>query len=327
MNISLPKIYLIMLVGLITVSSSCQVPLQEKATPHLPTSTATRALPTSTQAVTPTYTLTATPTPTPPRSPSATQRPYELLVSTAFYETQIPALPSAQARALVLDLFKTNAGCKLPCWWGITPGETEWSMARPFLAQFATGFYQGDLKYHVEQGVRYPITYVGVSYDVNGEPYAGTLFYLKSNIIESIQTDSIGTDINYRLHQLLSAYGQPDQVLLFIAHVPIDPLPANLVLIYGDFLAYYELRVDKRDEQGNLWICPTAIGPRLWMWSPENKPTKEAIREFTLGADPPRSRQLQSIEKVTNLTVNAFYELFKEFKHNNCVQTPESIWP
>lgn len=287
----------------------------------------TRSLPNSTQTLTPIFTSTATHTLTPTPSASVTRKPYTYLVSTAFYITKTPTLSLAQANALVLDLLETNAGCQLPCWWGIVPGETKWPVARAFLAQVAVGIFQGDLKYYVEQEVRYPITYFGVSYNVNGKS-AGALFYLKNNIINSIKTGPSGTDINYRLHQFLSRYGRPDQVLLSIAHVPIEPLPVNLVLVYEEgFLAYYELEVSKLDDQGYFWICPTTTGPELWMWDSANEPSTNDVREFVFGADPPRHRQLQPIEKATNLTIDAFYEQFKELKPNNCLQTSESIWP
>jgi hypothetical protein len=42
--------------------------------------------------------------------------------------TPLPAVPPATADAIVEDLLKNNAGCRLPCWWGVVPGETQWSI-------------------------------------------------------------------------------------------------------------------------------------------------------------------------------------------------------
>lgn len=51
----------------------------------------------------PTPTATATPRPTLANSP-------------------LPTLPPNEAQALVLELLEHNAGCRLPCWWGFSPG-------------------------------------------------------------------------------------------------------------------------------------------------------------------------------------------------------------
>src|SRR5688572_13990138 len=44
-----------------------------------------------------------------------------------------PTMTTDEAKRLVRDLLENNAGCKLPCWWGITPGKTTWSEARQIL--------------------------------------------------------------------------------------------------------------------------------------------------------------------------------------------------
>ena len=43
---------------------------------------------------------------------------------------QSPAPVSTLSEQEMLTLLQTNAGCELPCWWGITPGITPWSEAR-----------------------------------------------------------------------------------------------------------------------------------------------------------------------------------------------------
>ena len=39
----------------------------------------------------------------------------------------LPTLAADKAEMQVLELLNHNAGCRLPCWWGISPGITSWS--------------------------------------------------------------------------------------------------------------------------------------------------------------------------------------------------------
>jgi hypothetical protein len=36
--------------------------------------------------------------------------------------------------------YETNGGCKLPCYWGITPGETSWDVASMFVSSIGALF-------------------------------------------------------------------------------------------------------------------------------------------------------------------------------------------
>jgi len=102
-----------------------QKPFQE-GRPGVETQTST-PLPAS-ATPTPSLTPTLTPTPTSTSTPTPTATPTL---------TPLPTLPLQDAKNLVQELFETNRGCLLPCWWGITPGQTTWGEARQFLEQFA----------------------------------------------------------------------------------------------------------------------------------------------------------------------------------------------
>ena len=56
-------------------------------------------------------------------------------------KTWTPTLSSEQQMTQVSDLLTNNGGCKLPCWWGIMPGETSWANAENILAPLAYGRY------------------------------------------------------------------------------------------------------------------------------------------------------------------------------------------
>src|SRR5512138_2325272 len=56
-------------------------------------------------------------TPSPTLKPTTTTTP---TLPATF--TPVPTLTTKQAQTKIRELFETNGRCKLPCWWGITPG-------------------------------------------------------------------------------------------------------------------------------------------------------------------------------------------------------------
>ena len=50
-------------------------------------------------------------------------------------ENWTPTISSTnvEGQKLVQELLENNGGCKLPCWWGFTPGKTTWVEARQIL--------------------------------------------------------------------------------------------------------------------------------------------------------------------------------------------------
>ena len=107
------------------VSSTTSPSVTHIATPGLvpptftPSPTRTLMPPTPT-AVLPSLTFTSTRRPIAP-SPLNTATPTRVPVST---------LGAKQQAQFVADMLKTNGGCELPCWWGITPGQTAWQVLR-----------------------------------------------------------------------------------------------------------------------------------------------------------------------------------------------------
>ena len=129
------------LLFVVLVSASCAspIPTPPATTPVVVVASSTAtvlptqipASPTSTTTRTPTSTQTRLPRPTATSQPTKTATP-----------TKYPTLDSQGRLNFVLQELKTNGGCQLPCWWGITPGKTTWSeMVDTFVKQ-GIGFYQ-----------------------------------------------------------------------------------------------------------------------------------------------------------------------------------------
>jgi hypothetical protein len=80
--------------------------------------------------------------------------------------TPLPTLSPGEADVLVMDLLENNAGCQLPCWWGIWPGETTWDEAKYYLETFASKIYAGVALPVKTGGQDLPVTGYGTRYKV-----------------------------------------------------------------------------------------------------------------------------------------------------------------
>lgn len=270
-------------------------------------------------------TLVASVTSSPSPSATATRLPTSTPMPTITW-TPLPTLSSAKALGVVEDLLRNNAGCRLPCWWGITPGETAWETARHFLASFVVSFGQGESGEITEAGVTYLATGYSAYYKIPGEPFDGaTIYSLRNGLIDNIWvTPARGTDRSYQLHQMLIDYGEPTEVWLQTTlNVPVSPLPFRVFLYYPQkgILAYYEYKVTRKVGD-QLWGCPEPIGPQLWLWSPERPLTIDDIQPIG-----PDARQLQPLEDATGMDIATFYQTFKESNTSSCLITPVEFWP
>ena len=109
--------------------------------------------PTLAPTLTPTVTNTLLPTKTP--SPTVAQS-----------WTPPPKLSQEEANELLLELYETNGGCEMPCWWGIVPGETPWETALELLLPI--GWIGEPFIY--EKGILYRI-YIDVPEDFEPFPF------------------------------------------------------------------------------------------------------------------------------------------------------------
>lgn len=233
--------------------------------------------------------------------------------------TPLPTLLSDEAEELVMRLLKDNAGCQLPCWWGVMPGETYWETAQSFLASFAAKIGQGEAVNYVKGGVQYELTSYGVHYKLGGEVEDGLTNYDVTNgVVDLIWVTSRGTELSYQLHHLLTAYGQPERVLF---EADTDYRLFHLLLYYPDkgITALYEGKFDRLSE--TYRVCPQGIGPELWLWSPG--------KVFTLTDDqfigPEIVNLMSPINEVTDLDLETFHLTYQK-SDAPCFETSREIW-
>jgi len=187
---------------------------------------------TSTVAIPPTAVPTVTPTAFIPGWLQATLSPRPPVLS-----------PEEQHR--LLDLLSTNGGCDLPCFWGVTPGQTAWGDMSALLQSF-NRLYENET-----QDSGWPIYTVAL--DVR-TPTRGVLFSLQvtvgDGLVQRILTYNEAHDLpsfysywsRYSMRAMLQQLGPPDRVYVHVVSDEYGPSP------------YYSLLVIDEEDKSAIWL-------------------------------------------------------------------------
>ena len=264
-------------------------------------------------------TIQASTTPTPSRTP---------LLPTF---TPLPTLSPTEAEALVQELFETNGGCNLPCWWGITPGESSWNSTIQFLSTFASKIVllggRNTGRQSFEINYRYP------SIGLNNRIF----FSVENNVVDSINIDPDynNNSFQFQLNKLLTGYGKPEEIFMYLRWPITHPgelhfYPFRLVLHYPDqnIIAYYSFK--GLPNNGTVYVCtPSEVLPELFLYSPSSSiDVNKIIQGYIHGrfVEDDEILSLPRMEDYTNMSLDVFYETFADANSIACLETPESFW-
>jgi hypothetical protein len=213
-----------------------------------------------------------------------------------------------------MDLIATNGGCRLPCWWGITPGKTTWEEARIFLEQFVTQIL-------ILSKDVYGVTYHNLPESVSRGAVGATIS-VQDGIIQEI-----GTDVYLPLEEVLHIYGQSDEVMIYVDAQSIDPqAPFTISLFYANqgFLANY---IGKTNKGEILQICPSAIsGDQIswFLWNPALDISFESAGRESLLFTSPSDRRFLKLGDATNMDIQTFYDTYRNTKNKStCFVMPD----
>lgn len=268
--------------------------------------------------------------------------PTDLATSTMVFSTPtpLPALSTDEAHAELLELLRTNGGCQLPCWWGLTPGETSTQEAKTFLERYVNislRIIQDDKGGNTqlllpEDGLMVnPI----IDYEINSSDQTVEQISVQIEIIREIEGglevvygDPLFAQLmpQYTLSQILTAYGPPTDVLVRAIRGWWE---FDLLLFYAEegFLINYSAPYE--EEGGVYFGCPTKISVEFWLWPPERNYTlAEAVS--LVYADMWGQMWLSSylpLEDATMLSLEDFYEIYRAPDNSSCLETPLELWP
>lgn len=248
--------------------------------------------------------------------------------------TMAPTLSPNQEEALILDLLQNNAGCRLPCWWGFTPGKTSWQTAQAFFASLGkkTDGFGGPYVTIYEVELRIHDTQISQTYIViNG---IIDMIWVGAGVVrddKAVFGDPLFAQDwqRYMLPQLLITYGRPREILIRTFQEAPEGgwVPFHLLLFYQQqgILVDYQGPNERSGEQ--LRWCPQKTNIALWLWSPERELTLQDVAQMGPNLPLEEVRNYRSLEEATNMSLDRFYEVFKRSDNQACLETPAELWP
>ena len=250
-------------------------------------------------------------------------------------EIQIPTLTSEERLLKVKEWLIANAGCKLPCWWGIEPGKVTWSEVDEFLNRIGakSGVYE-------ESGV---VIHETAGFDFDQEHVFNRVAFVETEArISAIIINGSGfTDLpnfkntwtSFSPEQIITEYGVPSRVWVWSRSTvhegsPGPTMPYSIWFFYDrlGILVRYSGQVKYESiykmcpvfsEQGNL-----SDDIDIFLQAPEASTSLEDLPTVKNNTN-----HAISLEEATGISLNEFYEMFTTPSTEPCIETPKSIWP
>lgn len=325
----LPKTILTILILAIWISACANpfifTPQENQITTYTSSITSTKPAATTFQinpSHTPTQILrTTTPTVLTPTTLS-TITPY---ITSTITPTMEPTLNAEQKEYKVTSWLQNNGGCRLPCFWGYRPGETNWEEMKIDLTQKGFG-WSGPY------GQDHNIYYTGLDFQ-------------KSNVVVSMgvlvsygKVDGLGIGLggndlptkaqNYTIPHLIQSLGIPSRILIETQNMEgLLFTGYSLILFYDDKgigLKYSGSAEILRDA---IMICPAAkVTGNSVNLNLQNSTSKRRIDDLS-GLFGAQATFSLPIEKATDISIDDFYNMVIGNSSTKCFQTPKDKWP
>ncbi|MEJ5312579.1 MAG: hypothetical protein WHX52_22665 [Anaerolineae bacterium] len=246
--------------------------------------------------------------------------------------TPAPTLMAEEQHILVSNMLQDNGGCQLPCWWGFTPGQTSWQMAKRFFDSWGKEAEQ----YHDAHTTNYTI----YLHNLDRKYFYRQIYYEEEGkivliVINAGPTDGIGYTYGdpqfaeiwkpYMLPEILEVYGLPSQVFLGTGGAPW--LPFDLLLFYPDkgFLVQYS-GVTEEGNSGLRQVCPHRVEIALYLWSPRSYMNLEDVPSVVIAHADDEKWGPYSLGKATGMSIEQFYQIFVQPEHQTCLEVPADLW-
>jgi len=240
--------------------------------------------------------------------------------------TLVPAWPRTEAKNEVVDLLENNSGCALPCFWGFAPGLTQKQELVSKLHKFdslggvsGVKFSEDEVDIRVFLSTRASdnpqeiIKHIRVVFEVyqdfpEGE-YQVNPFYER--------------EFYPSLPALLSEYGEPLNVYIML-DLGKEQGMEDLYLLFLDYsdrgwVAIYLMPAacDEESCRG----CPARASVILDLWEPGDE---EMASEYGFAG---KTGNVFSLNEAAFMSVDEFYEIYKNPLSSQCLETPLTIFP
>jgi hypothetical protein len=236
--------------------------------------------------------------------------------------TPKPSLTFTQTMTQTLEPFSTETlgECKLPCWWGITPGETTWvdalnKLENQKLQLVETEIHSGATESKLLNGLGYVWVYRkddGTVYwiDISSRPYEGIQYY-----------------------DLLTDYGEPSEIYIF-SHKDFQTRPpwlgkgerpAYIIFYYAGegIYAEYWFFGTLNENTNRITVCPTPTHQEMYLEPVGTEYSQNELSQIYSGGD---TVPILKIDEATSLSKHDFYMRYKDKNQSGCFETPVSLW-
>ncbi len=286
----------------------------------------------------PITTLTASPLINTPTVISLTPSPTDQSTQTPTL-TPIPTLSEQDALETFINLIEKDSECNLPCWLGVTPGQTKFEEVENIFSQFSAIASTDFSLQSAYIRVFFPNFETAV-HDTVTEVYpASDGKVLKVLVYAGVDPKGIYENITfsnpeyqkmwqrYFVPGIFTSYGPPEKIFLDTTRVVADtpgPYPFALWIVYPEqgFLIRYDGVNSKIGDE--IRICPMQSSIEIKIWYVERSNYEEFMKNAEAGGI---SLGPQPIEEVTDFSIESFYEKFRSGTVDTCFETPASIWP
>lgn len=242
------------------------------------------------------------------------------------------SLSEGSQRNVLFNLLHDDKLCDLPCWFGITPGETSADGVEKQLSALGFTYYKyinsdGSINYYDELVTQ-------------GSVYNNFNYSINNNLVDYIgirvegYNDPEGFHKHWNFYSpevLIPTYGPPDRVRIIISKPPIphNRVRYTLYVFYdnlGIFVIYNGIGLYHYQENEKLYkICPKWAEPtietfmHLYLQSPKNERPLVLLLNYSIWGSKP-------LEDATNYDVNKLYTLLSTPGAEVCFESPIDIW-
>jgi hypothetical protein len=251
--------------------------------------------------------------------------------------TPIPTLLTDEQEIYIKEFLEGNTDCRLPCWWGITPGKTSWQESETLLRHLGAIIKQFQSE---AGGDRYGVRLLGL-------PELNLSFY--DNGIPNSKVDRIFVGGNegggqdqrefevfwesYSPKEVMSKYGVPSRILLYtmgtLGNTDLGIHGYTLWIFYDllGFMIRYDGTISDLPTYHFCFELKEGVGDihriSLTLQHPDN-PLPLERDDSILGSDSSRSVPIQN---ATDISIEEFHRLFTQNDKTYCFDTPHDIWP
>lgn len=270
-------------------------------------------------------------TPLPTNSPAPTPPP-----------SAIPTLPVERAQAELLKLLFDNNGCRLPCLWGIVPGESSFEEAEAILrplasvsefTAFKSGF--GSITPHFIEGSMEFYTTVDFIANQDNNIVNHIAFNVEAHkplaqggYQDVFDSKLFGEKVSaYTLSNILTEQGAPSSVMLATFGGPLTRGGTggfDILLEYPDQGILVNYTTQMHLIGANVRGCPGNAHVEMELYAPGQADSffeRLKATDWTVKLD-----HYKPLEEVTIMSVQDFYTIFRE-STSECIETPAKLWP